>query len=149
MRKHHTKDYSITLEDSTGRTVELFINGDCIDEALERGYSLDIACEQNETNKVENAIAEGLIGADCHLVSTTFAMANLIKYTTGRTYDAPQVLEIEIEARTTGDFGLEEITATFRDQSRHIAGRVTALVFNDGIGAAVLTEYDAGRYQAI
>ena len=72
-----------------------------------------------------------------------------IKYTTGRTYDEPQVLEIEIEARTTDDFGLEEITATFRDQSRHIAGRVTAILFNDGIGAAVLTEYDAGRYQAI
>jgi hypothetical protein len=72
MRKHHTKDYSITLEDSTGRTIELFINGDCIDEALERGYSMDIACEQNETNKVENAIAEGLIGSDCYLLSSTF-----------------------------------------------------------------------------
>jgi hypothetical protein len=72
-----------------------------------------------------------------------------IQYATGRTYDTPQVLEIEIEARTTDDYGLEEITATFRDQSRHIAGRVTAILFNDGIGAAVLTEYDAGRYQAI
>ena len=148
MRKHHTKDYSITLGDSTGRTVELFINGDCIDEAIEQGYSLDIACEQNETNKVENAIAEGLIGPDCYLVSTTFTKTT-IHYATGRTYDAPQVLEIEIENRKEDEFGLEEITATFRDQSRHIAGRVTAIVFNDGIGAAVLTEYDAGRYQAI
>lgn len=149
MRMHHTKDYSITLEDSTGRTVVLYINGDCIDEAIERGYSLEIACEQNETNKAENAIAEGLIGADCHLIASTFTTANQIKYATGRTYDTPQVLEIEIEARTTDDYGLEEITATFRDQSRHIAGRVTAILFNDGIGAAVLTEYDAGRYQAI
>jgi hypothetical protein len=72
-----------------------------------------------------------------------------ISYTTGRTYDGPQILEIEIENRTQDEFGLEEITATFRDQSRHIAGRVTALVFPDGIGPAVLTEYDAGRYQAI
>lgn len=72
-----------------------------------------------------------------------------ISYTTGRTYDGPQILEIEIETRKQDEFGLEEITATFRDQSRHIAGRVTALVFPDGIGAAVLTEYDAGRYQAI
>ena len=76
-------------------------------------------------------------------------MSNPIKYPTGRTYDAPQVLEIEIETRKEDDFGLEEITATFRDQSRHIAGRVTALVFPDGIGPAVLTEYDAGRYTAI
>jgi hypothetical protein len=148
MRKHHTKDYSITLGDSTGRTIELFINGDCIDEAIEQGCSMDIACEQNETNKVENAIAEGLIGPDCYLVSTTFTKP-AIKYSTGRTYDGPQVLEIEIENRQTDEFGLEEITATFRDSSRHIAGRVTAIVFNDGIGAAVLTEYDAGRYQAI
>lgn len=72
-----------------------------------------------------------------------------INYSTGRTYDGPQTLEIEVETRKDDEFGLEEITATFRDQSRHISGRVTALVFNDGIGAAVLTEYDAGRYQAI
>jgi len=148
MRKHHTKDYSITLGDSTGRTVELFINGDCIDEAIEQGCSMDIACEQNETNKVENAIAEGLIGTDCYLVSTTFSKP-AIKYSTGRTYDGPQTLEIEIEDRKTDEFGLEEITATFRDNSRHIAGRVTAIVFNDGIGAAVLAAYDSGRYQAI
>jgi hypothetical protein len=76
-------------------------------------------------------------------------MSNPIHYTTGRTYDAPQVLEIEIESRKTEDFGIEEITATFTDKSRHIAGRVTALVFPDGIGPAVLTEYDAGRYTAI
>jgi hypothetical protein len=68
-----TKDYSITMKDSTGRTVELFINGDCIDEALAQGYSMDTACERNETNKLENAIAAGAIGADCSQISTTFA----------------------------------------------------------------------------
>ena len=67
-----TKDYSITMKDSAGRTCELFINGDCIDEALAQGYSLDTACERNETNKLENAIAEGQIGADCYQISTTF-----------------------------------------------------------------------------
>ena len=72
-----------------------------------------------------------------------------LTYTTGRTYDAPQVLEITIETRKQDEYGLEEITATFRDQSRHISGRVNALVFPDGIGPAVLAEYDAGRYQAI
>ena len=72
-----------------------------------------------------------------------------LTYTTGRTYDTPQVLEITIETRKQDEYGLEEITATFRDQSRRIAGRVNALVFQDGIGAAVLAEYDAGRYTAI
>jgi hypothetical protein len=67
-----TKDYSITMKDSTGRTVELFINGDCIDEALAQGYSMDTTCERNETNKLENAIAAGAIGADCSQISTTF-----------------------------------------------------------------------------
>jgi hypothetical protein len=76
-------------------------------------------------------------------------MNNPIHYSTGRTYDGPQILAIEIETRKEDEFGLEEITATFTDQSRHIAGRVTALVFPDGVGAAVLTEYDAGRYTAI
>lgn len=72
-----------------------------------------------------------------------------IKYTTGRTYDSPQVLEITIEARTEDEYGLEEITATFTDASRHISGRVDVLVFADGIGPAVLAAYDAGRYKAI
>jgi hypothetical protein len=74
---------------------------------------------------------------------------NTIKHTTGRTYDAPQVLEITIESRTQDEYGLEEITATFIDASRHIKGRVNVLVFNDGIGASVLAAYDAGNYQAI
>ncbi len=72
-----------------------------------------------------------------------------ITYATGRTYDAPQVLEITIESRAEDQWGLEEVRATFRDHSRHIAGRVTALVFADGIGPAILAEYDAGRYEAI
>lgn len=72
-----------------------------------------------------------------------------IKYTTGRTYDAPQVLEITIESDTTDEHGIRDVVATFTDASRRISGRVTTAVFNDGIGAAVLHAYDAGRYEAI
>jgi hypothetical protein len=74
---------------------------------------------------------------------------NTIKYTTGRTYDAPQVLEITIESLVTDEFGLQDLVATFRDASRHISGRIETVVFNDGIGQAVLEAYDAGRYTAV
>ena len=72
-----------------------------------------------------------------------------ITYTTGRTYDGPQALEIEIESRKADQWGFEQITATFRDRSRRISGRVDAIVFADGIGPAILAEYDAGRYTEI
>jgi hypothetical protein len=71
MRTHHTKDYTITLEDETGRTCVLSIHGDCIDEEMARGYTLSEARENIENNKVENAIAEGLIDYECYLISTT------------------------------------------------------------------------------
>jgi threonine aldolase len=76
-------------------------------------------------------------------------MNNTIEYATGRTYNKPQVLTITIEARSTDEYGIDTVTATFKDEARQIAGRVNALLFNDGIGAAVLAEYDAGRYQLI
>lgn len=76
-------------------------------------------------------------------------MSNAIQYATGRTYDTEQVLMINIESESTDDFGLLEIVATFTDDSRHIKGRVNTIVFNDGIGAAVLAAYDAGQYQPI
>lgn len=72
MRTHPIKDYTITLEDESGRTCVLSIHKDCIDEAMERGYSLSEARERIEDNKVENAIAEGLIDYECFLISTTF-----------------------------------------------------------------------------
>ena len=73
-----------------------------------------------------------------------------ITYSTGRTYDAPQVLAITVEKETMDEeFGLVDIVATFRDDSRHISGRVNTVVFNDGIGPAVLAAYDAGHYEAI
>jgi hypothetical protein len=72
-----------------------------------------------------------------------------ITYSTGRTYDTAQVLAITIESETTDDFGIRDVVATFKDDSRHISGRVNVIVFNDGIGASVLAAYDAGQYQAI
>lgn len=73
-----------------------------------------------------------------------------ITYKTGRTYDAEQVLEIEIEQDVKDEFETRAVVATFVDSSRRISGRVSAIVFgSDSVGAAVLAEYDFGRYTAI
>ena len=72
------------------------------------------------------------------------------EYATGRTYDAPQVLQITVEAQSVDEFGLIDITATFVDASRNISGRVQTLAFpHENIGAAVLAAYDAGNYSTI
>ena len=73
----------------------------------------------------------------------------MISYQTGRTYDGEQVLQISVESESIDEYGLSEVVATFVDPSRHIRGRVEVIVFNDGIGAAVLSAYDAGRYDAL
>ena len=74
-----------------------------------------------------------------------------ITYTTGRTYDTAQVLEITIEEQGTDEWGIGEITATFKDASRNISGRIIrAPIFaRESIGEAVLSAYDHGNYQAI
>ena len=73
-----------------------------------------------------------------------------ITYSTGRTYDAPQILDILIESYGTDEYGLGIVTATFTDSSRHIKGKVIdAPVFDNNIGAAVLSSYDNGFYQSI
>ena len=72
------------------------------------------------------------------------------EYRTGRTYDAPQVLRITVESKTSDEFGITDITATFVDDSRHISGRVQTVVFgNEPIGEAVLAAYDAGNYSPL
>lgn len=76
-------------------------------------------------------------------------MTNAIKYATGRTYDTEQVLEIIIESDIEDEYGIRDVVATFKDASRHISGRVNTMVFNGSVGAAVLSAYDAGQYQAI
>ena len=74
---------------------------------------------------------------------------DMIHYKTGRIYDSEQILEIKIESESIDEYGLTDIVATFRDASRYIAGRVRTVVFNDGIGQAVLDSYDSGRYESI
>ena len=74
----------------------------------------------------------------------------VIEYKTGRDYGSDQVLFITIEAENENEWGMREVTATFRDYARSIQGRVNAIVFpGDTIGSAVLAEYDASRYTAI
>jgi hypothetical protein len=55
-----TKDYPVTLEDSTGRRVTLHINGACIDEMGGDRWAIEAV----EGNAFQNAIADGEIGAD-------------------------------------------------------------------------------------
>ena len=59
-----TKDYSIKLQDSTGRIVTLFINGASIDEMGGDAY----ARESIESDAFQSAIAEGSIGSDAYLI---------------------------------------------------------------------------------
>jgi len=69
-----------------------------------------------------------------------------IQYQTGRDYGAPQVLTIHY---TPTDDVLADVPAVFVDLARGIAGTVTVFGFDAtpaAIGAAVLREYDAGRY---
>jgi hypothetical protein len=73
-----------------------------------------------------------------------------ISFSTGRTYDADQVLEITVLDDLEDEFGLRDVSATFVDASRHIKGKLDVVVFLDEtIGEAVLKAYDAGNYQSI
>lgn len=47
-----TKDYSITVQDSTGRIAVISINGASIDETIAAGSSFDVA----EENVIEDAV---------------------------------------------------------------------------------------------
>ena len=77
-------------------------------------------------------------------------MNRKLEYTTGRTYDAPQVLEIEILNSQTDEFGFIDGLALFVDRSRHIAATVDFFAPADTdaeIGKAVLRAYDSGEYR--
>jgi len=58
------KDYALILKDSTSKTYELCINGDCINEQILAGVSEEEAVEMVESNAFYNAIDSGDIGAD-------------------------------------------------------------------------------------
>jgi hypothetical protein len=62
-----TKDYSIKMQDSTGRVAIIGINGASIDELVATGLSFNEATEAIEDNSFEVAIRMGEIGADAFL----------------------------------------------------------------------------------
>jgi hypothetical protein len=66
-----TKDYSITVQDPTGRVAVINVNGASIDEMVATGETLDYAKECVESNAYEVAIRWGEIGADGFLIGTT------------------------------------------------------------------------------
>tara|TARA_R110000868_G_scaffold148578_1_gene370567 strand:+ start:168 stop:398 length:231 start_codon:yes stop_codon:yes gene_type:complete len=72
-------------------------------------------------------------------------------YATGRDYDAPQVLTIN--APQLPDDPIADVRVTFRDSARNISGAVSVMACEcctvSAMGAAVLREYDAGRYDQI
>ena len=63
------QDYSVTVQDSQGRTCTLYISGDSVQEAMDDGCSQSVAEERHESNAFCNAIAAGLIAEDAWLVS--------------------------------------------------------------------------------
>jgi hypothetical protein len=65
-----TKDYSITMQDSTGRIAVIGVNGASIDEMVATGLSLSEAVQAIEDNSFEVAIRMGEIGADAFLAPT-------------------------------------------------------------------------------
>jgi len=78
-------------------------------------------------------------------------MTHTIAFNTGRTYDSPQILKIEILNSSADDFGFITGKALFIDHSRYIAATVDFLAFggkDSDIGRAVLESYDSGEYQA-
>ena len=64
-----TSDYSITLQDSAGKTLEVAIDGASIDNEISNGATEAQAVEGAEQNAFANAIYNGNIGADCWVVS--------------------------------------------------------------------------------
>ena len=73
-----------------------------------------------------------------------------IKHDTGRIYNGPQTLVINIPALPADE--LADVDVSFVDASRHIAGTVTLMALEANAreaGRAVLREYDAGRYQLV
>ena len=72
-------------------------------------------------------------------------MTNLFIWT-GRLYNGYQTLQITVEDERLDEWDMRVITATFRDDSRGISGRVETLLFGDEIGPAVLKAYDRGDY---
>jgi hypothetical protein len=74
-----TKDYTITMQDSTGRIAVVAINGASIDELTATGLTFSHATECVEDNSFEVAVRDGEIGADAFLTAITKAEITLPK----------------------------------------------------------------------
>lgn len=68
--KQNFKDYTITMQDDSGRTCVVSINGDCIAEQINNGETESNARMSVEDNAVLNAIYRGEINAGAWLIST-------------------------------------------------------------------------------
>ena len=72
-------------------------------------------------------------------------------YATGRDYGTPQVLIID--APQLPDNPIADVRVTFSDSARNISGAVSVMACEccttSSMGAAVLREYDASRYDQI
>lgn len=78
-------------------------------------------------------------------------------YNTGRDYGIPQILVIDVPDLLPEDM-FDQVTVLFDDEARNIAGAVKLMPIEfmstgnfsySALGAAVLREYDAGRYDYI
>lgn len=79
-----------------------------------------------------------------------------LKYNTGRIYNGPQVLMLDVPAMPEELF--DDVEIVFQDSSRGIIGKVSLMAIEcfyagqlnaNEIGEAVLRDYDAGHYDLI
>lgn len=75
-------------------------------------------------------------------------------FSTGRTYDQPQVIEYTVVASESTDhwlMGSEDVTVEFNDASRGIKGRAwLPMVTNESdLQRSLLASYDAGTYTTL
>ena len=68
--KQNFKDYTITMQDDSGRTCVVSINGDCIAEQISNGETESNARLNVEDNAVSNAIYRKEISAGAWLIAT-------------------------------------------------------------------------------
>jgi len=70
--KQKFKDYTITMQDDSGRTCVVSINGDCIAEQIKSGETESSARDNVENNAVDKAIYRKEISAGAWLIATTY-----------------------------------------------------------------------------
>jgi hypothetical protein len=78
----------------------------------------------------------------------------VIEFTTDRVYDGPQRITVQVENIVFDIPGFADVTATFKDHSRHIAGRVFLPMLPESFTAQqlqreLMRSYDATQYESI